>query len=111
MLTLPEIRVIERTSQSGTAKIGLVAYDAKTRQVLGQGGTSLSLSTDNKWSVGGIGPFREGSIKHEFARSNQGAAASRPNRLPAHVVFESPARGPLDGQDVQFANGERPAGP
>jgi hypothetical protein len=72
MLTLPEIRVIERTSQSGTAKIGLVAYDAKTRQVLGPGGTSLSLSNDNKWSVGGIGPFREGSIKHEFAAQSRG---------------------------------------
>lgn len=109
MLTLPEMKLAERTRQTGLAKLGLVAYDAKTKQVLGTGGTSLSESTDNNWYVGGVGPFRGGSIKQELSRSTSGAAAQTRNTLPPTVVFSGP-QGSLDEpQKVQFASGSEPA--
>src|ERR1700733_2650908 len=41
-LTLPDIRFVTHQLETGTAKIGLIAYDAKTRKVLGDGGMSLA---------------------------------------------------------------------
>ena len=107
MLTLPEVRFLERTSQTGTAKVGLVAYHAKTKQVLGSGGTSLSKSTDNNWFVAGIGPFQEGSVKSEISRSAIEAPVTSSSSVPEHVVFESPAALPPDSAAVQFASGEK----
>ena len=109
MLTLPEVRFLERTSQTGTAKIGLVAYDARTKRVLGQGGTSLSKSTDNNWFVAGIGPFQEGSVKREIIRSTKGTTASPDDSVPRQVAFESPGPLPAGRSSVQFASGEEAA--
>lgn len=109
MLTLPEVRFLERSSQSGTAKIGLVAYDAQTKQVLGQGGTTLSKSNDNNWYVGGVGPFQEGSVKREIKRSTTGEAASRETLTPRQVAFESPTPDAPGSDRVQFASGHAEA--
>jgi len=62
MLTIPEVRFVTRTRQEGAAKIGLVAYDATTKQVLGPGGQSLAQSDNNLWYAAGIGPVRSGSL-------------------------------------------------
>lgn len=105
MLTLPEVRFIERSSQSGTAKIGLVAYDAKTRQILGPGGMALSRSTDHNWFVAGMGPFQEGSVKREVSRSTSGPNAARDSSLPAQVVFDRPHPAPGTAS-IQFASGD-----
>ncbi len=110
MLTLPEVRFLQRTSQSGTAKIGLVAYDAKTKQVLGPGGTSLSKSNDNNWFVAGIGPIQQGSVKREISRSTTGAAASKDISMPRQVSFESPKLLSPGRSAVKFASGEEDAG-
>ena len=59
---LPEIKFAQRATQMGTAKIGLVAYDAKTGQSLGQGGTATAVTHANDTYVLGIGPFRSGSV-------------------------------------------------
>ena len=109
MVTIPEMKIAERTRQSGLAKLGLVAYDAKTKQVLGTGGTSLSEATDNNWYIGGVGPFRGGSLKRELARSTSGAAAETRNTLPATVAFTGPKRSPEEPQKIQFASGSEPA--
>jgi hypothetical protein len=106
MLTLPEVRFVERTSQSGMAKIGLVAYDAKSKQVLGTGGVALSKSTDNNWYVAGVGPFQEGSIRSEVTRSTTGPAAFRRTNLPAQVVFSPPASTSAGGNEIQFTSGD-----
>ncbi|MGD9853684.1 MAG: DUF6655 family protein [Planctomycetaceae bacterium] len=109
MLTLPEVRFLERTAQSGTAKIGMVAYDAQTRQVLGQGGTSLSRSSDNNWFVAGMGPFQEGSVKREVSRSTAGTNAARDSTLPRQVAFQRP-KSPPGSASVQFASGDENSG-
>ncbi len=61
-IELPEIKIAQRTTQIGTAKIGLVAYDAKTGQSLGRGGKATALTHANDTYVLGIGPFRSGSV-------------------------------------------------
>ncbi|MBX3435967.1 MAG: hypothetical protein KF861_00530 [Planctomycetaceae bacterium] len=113
MLTLPEVRFVERTAQSGTAKVGLVAYDAKTKQVLGHGGTSLSKSSDHNWFVAGMGPFQEGSVKREVSRSTTGANKDRNSTIPEQVVFQSPRNTPTGSSgraSIQFAGGEGDSG-
>lgn len=96
MLTLPEVRLISRNNQSAVAKIGIVAYDAKTRQLLGEGGVSSSQSRDNNWYVLGIGPYQNGELQKEI-RNTTVRRPGQPNQvLPAYVAFESPqpAEGP-----------------
>ena len=53
-ISLPEVRLLTRASQTGTAKIGLVAYDAHTHEALGDGGVLLPVSDDNNWFVFGL---------------------------------------------------------
>lgn len=109
MLTIPEVRLATKTTQSGTAKIGLVAYDNKTRQVLGQGGTALSQSDDNNWFVAGVGPFQEGTLKSEIKSSTTGPAAFRRSSIPKQVAFASPGDpSPLKPAEIQFTGGEEP---
>lgn len=93
MLTLPDVKLITRTRQSAYAKLGLVAIDGKSRQVLGDGGTSLSMSDDNNWYVMGVGPYQDGSMKREVQSSlNQGGSGS--SYIPNSVVFAPPQSTP-----------------
>ncbi len=69
---LPEIRLYEKKSQYGTAKLGVVAYATKSGEMLFDGGRALARADDSKWSVLGIGPFEEGTVREEV-NSNTGA--------------------------------------
>lgn len=89
-VTIPETRFIERKQQTGTAKLGLVAYDPKTGQSLGIGGNSLAMSDNSNWFVLGVGPFQDGSIRREVTRSTTGNAATVRNQLPTTVAFQAP---------------------
>jgi hypothetical protein len=101
-ITTPEVRLISRSTQMGTAKIGLVAYDAKTKEILGQGGTSLARSDDNNWYVMGIGPYKNGSLKTEVSTATSPEAGSY---RPQQIAFQSPAaQGAAD--DVQLTGSE-----
>lgn len=103
MLTLPEVRVLTRQVQTGTAKLGIVAVDAKTKQVLGEGGMALAKSDDNSWFVAGVGPFKTGSIHGEVERMTSGPAAMMRDQLPATVSFSSPiAAEPLQEPELQY---------
>ena len=62
---LPEIRVYEKSSQYGTAKIGVVAYATGNGQLIYDAGTPLARADDSNWSVFGIGPFQEGTVRQE----------------------------------------------
>ena len=108
LVTLPEVKLVTRNTQSGTAKLGMVAYDAKTREVLGSGGTTLSESNDNNWFIAGVGPFQEGSVKQEISRSTTGNAAYVRNTLPPQVAF-APRQSSVDAEEIQFTAGEQPA--
>lgn len=115
MLTLPEVRIATRTQQIGVAKIGIAAYDAKTRAALGEGGVTLAQSDDTNYSAFGIGPYQRGTIKNEVKRSTSGNAGITRGRIPVQVAFSSPA--PPDdpepaavrGAKVQYTSVEEPA--
>lgn len=87
MLTLPEVKLVTRTRQSALAKIGLVAYDAKSHQLLGAGGVSSSQSDDNNLFVMGIGPFQSGSAREELKNTTSRYANQPHQPLPTTVAF------------------------
>lgn len=107
MVSLPEVKLLERKRQQGAAKIGLVAYDPRTGEILGEGGIALSHSDDSNWYLAGVGPWRTGSIRDEIQQRTSGTAAARRQVLPPTVVFEGPRRRtgelPAD-EDVRHAS-------
>lgn len=109
MLTIPEVRLVNKTRQSAMAKIGLVAYDPKNHAVLGEGGVSSSLSEDNNWYVMGIGPWQDGSVRDEIRHS----VPIRPNQpyqpLPVSVAFQEPALQPAAPGKLQLTGEQSPA--
>ena len=99
---LPEFRLFNTTAQYGTAKIGLIAYETKSRQALGAGGISLARSNDNNMYLLGIGPFNHGSIRDELTQgthvSGFSAASGKEftawlkrNNSAKHADFEKPS--------------------
>ncbi|VAX38432.1 hypothetical protein MNBD_PLANCTO02-3039 [hydrothermal vent metagenome] len=96
-ISIPEIRLWSRTQQTGLAKIGIVAIDTHSNQILGQGGTTLAKSDDTNTFIFGVGPWRSGSIRDEvkFATSQQ--ATSKP--LPTQVSF-APNRSSLSTRSL-----------
>lgn len=90
MMTLPEVRFVERKRQEGTAKIGMVAYDPRTNEILGNGGVSLARADDSNWFVVGIGPYQDGAVLKEVKGGTTGQAAVTRSRLPNSVAFDAP---------------------
>lgn len=66
---LPEVRLYEKKSQFGTAKLSVVAYDTPSGQLVYDGSGTLARADDSNWSVLGIGPFQEGSVRNEVNRN------------------------------------------
>lgn len=108
MLTLPEVRLISRNHQSALAKIGLVAYDAKTHQLLGAGGVSSSLSNDNNWYVFGVGPYQDGELKNEVKRTTGRQPGQPHQELPSAVAFAAPAGEDEGPARLRFAGEQQP---
>lgn len=64
---IPEIRLYSQSKQIGTAKIGMIAYDPKTKAAIGQGGLAMQRSDNNNWYLMGVGPFTSGRVPEEIA--------------------------------------------
>lgn len=90
MLTLPEVRLSERKTQYGYAKLGMVIYDAKSKSVLGDGGLSMAQSDDSNWYVLGVGPWQGGSLKNDVAVARRIPHGMKSNHMPTHVAFDAP---------------------
>lgn len=108
MLTIPEIRVAEKKSQYGYAKLGLVIYDAQTKRVLGEGGMALAEADDHNWYVAGIGPFQDGSLKGDQSQAKSRSRSMYNRQLPTTVAFGTPS-GLNDDATIQFASDSKPA--
>jgi hypothetical protein len=106
ILTIPEIRLAERKTQYGYAKLGLVLYDAKNLEVLGNGGMSLAQSDDNNWFFFGAGPFQNGSIKQDVAMAQQPRRGKSNGPIPTMVAFDTRNQQSEDVPDIQFASGK-----
>jgi len=98
LITLPEVRLITRNNQSAVAKLGIVAYDAKTKQLLGHGGVSSSQSKDNNWYVLGIGPYQNGELKSEIEQTTIRQPGQTIQPLPTYVAFETPTHDDSPGK-------------
>ncbi len=107
MLTLPQVRFITRTNQTAVAKVGLVAYDAKSQEILGSGGVSSALSDDNNWYVVGLGPYQNGSVKKELKRSLPRYQGQPAQLLPAQVAFNPPANRQNQPGQLQLTGSEQ----
>lgn len=70
-INLPEVRLYDRSRQSGTAKISVVAYDTASGSLVFDSGNALALSEDNRWSVMGMGPFMEGDVRSQVRTAGQ----------------------------------------
>jgi hypothetical protein len=91
-ISLPEVRLLSKQAQMGIAKIGIVAYDAKTRQMLGDGGMTMAQSDDSNWYVFGVGPYQKGTVRHEISSGvNTEPRVYQP--LPYNVAFDDPQNG------------------
>ena len=105
-LSVPEVRLVTRGQQTATAKIGIVAYDAETRHMLGEGGVTLARSDDNNWFVLGVGPFQNGTLRDELAESLPPTTPT--DRLPRTVDLR---RSTPDAGRTQFAAEAPPGAP
>ena len=103
MLTVPEIRLAERKTQYGSAKIGLVTYDAKTKRVLGDGGLAMAESDDDNWTVFGVGPIQRGALRKDVTRARSTPSAMYRRQLPTTVVLGTP-NGYAQEPTIQFAS-------
>lgn len=86
---LPEVRLFQKRSQFGTAKLNLVAYSTADGRLIFDSGPSLARSDDSNWSVLGIGPVQTGSVRDEVRM-----ATSATNRLTPRTARAS------DGDDT-----------
>jgi len=59
---IPELSVARKIVQVGAAKIGVFAYNRRTREPVWQAGISQATSNANDTWVLGVGPFQQGTI-------------------------------------------------
>jgi hypothetical protein len=119
MVTIPEVKLFTRSQQAGFAKLGLAAYDPKTRESRGQGGMTVAQSNDNNYYFAGVGPWQTGSLKQEIERTTTGPASVRKDQMPPTVVLNRagprvfrPEAGTANLEpDVQQTRGEAPDAP
>lgn len=65
-IALPKMEVFTRTKAMGTAKLTILAYDAKTRQPVVDSGLTLSRADYKQWTVLGANPVVSGSIPDQI---------------------------------------------
>ncbi len=70
-IEIPEVRVYEKSSQFGTAKIGLTAYATATGELVYDSGRHLPRAGNSRWSVMGVGPFQTGTVLNEVNSNTQ----------------------------------------
>ena len=97
LFTIPEIKLVTRTNQNATAKIGLAAYDAGERAAVGGGGVSIAQATHNNWNVLGIGPFKTGTMDKELKAATSHDVYNPSGDLPRSVAFGSASPGQFEG--------------
>lgn len=107
MLSIPEVKLINRDSQKAVAKIGLVAYETGTKRILGAGGVTTARSDDTNTFIFGMGPLQHGSLRTEVDRSTPMRPGQQYHELPTQVAFgtRTPEAAEPPGR-VQFSSGQ-----
>ena len=64
--SVPKVNVYERKKAMGTAKLAIIAMDAKTKQPIINSGFSLARSDHQHWTMMGSGPVLSGSVASQL---------------------------------------------
>jgi hypothetical protein len=70
-IAIPRLSFLTRQKMNGTAKLLVVAYDAKTKRPIMPTGMSLARSDQKNWNVLGMGPMQTGSLPTEIAATTK----------------------------------------
>jgi hypothetical protein len=85
--SLPDLSVGRRNHSLGAARLGVFAYDAKTREPLWQSGVRTGNSQARDLWVLGIGPFQHGRIYDQVQSSTKEPHLIRPDEnMPAGLA-------------------------
>lgn len=68
-IEMPEVRVYERSSQYGTAKLLVTAYETESGRLLEAGNHLMARAEDSRWNFMGVGPFHSGSVRDEIVEN------------------------------------------
>lgn len=106
-ISIPDIKLAQRSTQLGTAKIGLVAYDPKTGAAVGLGGQTTAMTKNDDMYVLGVGPIRSGEVRREREAAvgyqpSSGALASMVSKKPTSLAKKNPVA-LVDGSMVRMA--------
>jgi len=87
---IPELAIAKKVLNVGAAKVGVFAYDRKTREAVWQAGISQAASDARDMWVLGVGPFQQGSI-YKGGTAFAGARLKIPSLSPLPPVEEEVA--------------------
>lgn len=87
-IAIPRMEVFTRTKAMGTAKLTILAYDAKTRLTVVDSGQSLARSDYRQWAVMGSGPMVSGRVPQELTA----ATGESESVVPMPTLAKSPER-------------------
>ncbi|NQV25676.1 MAG: hypothetical protein HQ518_15060 [Rhodopirellula sp.] len=87
LFSMPEIKLVTRTNQNATAKIGLAAYDAGEKSIVGGGGVTIAKATHSNWNFLGVGPFITGTMNKELKSATSKDVYDPSADLPRSVAF------------------------
>ncbi len=115
---IPEISLAKRNNQLAAAKVGVFAYNRKTKQPVWQSGISQATSTSNEYYVFGAGPFQRGSIYKGTQFAGSKLKLPLPTRHHEQIANDAPpeefSRAPEDAAPspaVQNAGFQTPVEP
>ncbi len=78
---LPEVKLASQSSQFGIAKIGVIAYDPKTKMSLAPGGLARAKTGNRNWFLLGMGPLNSRQIRDELSNATQQLGVGAGNRI------------------------------
>ncbi len=94
MGSVPKVNFYERKKAMGTAKLAIIATDAKSKQPVINSGFALARSDHQHWSVMGSGPVLSGSVANQL-KEHTGSSESimyLPSS-PSNTQSQTAARG------------------
>ncbi|MCZ2340328.1 MAG: hypothetical protein LC104_00865, partial [Bacteroidales bacterium] len=100
---------LTRTKMNGTAKLIVLAYDAKTKAPLIQSGTVLARSDQKNWNVLGAGPVQSGSVPDEIVAATGEVDFNTINAIRMARDTIVPVLPQIPGSEVIPASGQQPA--
>lgn len=89
---IPELAIAKKVLNVGAAKVGVFAYDRKTREAVWQAGISQAASDARDMWVLGVGPFQQGTI-YKGGTAFAGARLRVPDMTPLPPLEDEVARG------------------